>query len=295
MSQCFQREKALGENPGVGAENEMKKAKPAKANVDPINNSAWLDVPAKITPTSLTLPRKLTYDQWAVIGPRIARVRKFATWALCDWLNFGERKYGETFTQAAASTGLEPEYLRILKSVGGAVDPSRRRESLSFTHHRLVAPLDPDLQDKFLSQAEENEWNVEQLRREIKDAAPSPSDRIGEAAQIRYHDDGGGDSTAGDNRGPILIRFDEPVDVYLGPDGVRECTVTLGSPDEESKPEVIEDVVETAFRDVQQSLHRWLHRLSLKAINVLCDRVRQEVDHLRHNEETDATIVEKTK
>jgi hypothetical protein len=47
----------------------------------------------------LPLPKDLSYEKWAEIGPKIGRVRKFCTWALADWLCFGEFRFGETFPQ----------------------------------------------------------------------------------------------------------------------------------------------------------------------------------------------------
>jgi hypothetical protein len=135
----------------------------SKAIIDRVNNSAWLGVRAKMTPVSLTLPDNLSYEQWAEIGPRVAQVKRFTTWALSDWLNHGEQKWGEMYAQAVDATGFEPNYLCIVKSVGAAIDPSRRRESLSFSHHRLVAPLEPDEQTKLLDLAERNQWSRDQL------------------------------------------------------------------------------------------------------------------------------------
>jgi hypothetical protein len=147
------------------AKGQMKRLKP---NLDLIKNH-WLDVPAKITPTSLTLSKDLSYEKWAEIGLRITRVKRFTGWALADWLNFGERKYGQVYTQAVARTGFQADYLAILKHVAANVDPSRRRENLSFTHHRLVASLEPKDQERFLSDAEENDWSQEELREAVRD------------------------------------------------------------------------------------------------------------------------------
>src|SRR5262249_1051461 len=99
----------------------------------------------------------------------IARIKRFTTWALADWLNYGEKRYGETYAQAVDATGLQSDYLAIIKSVGAAVDASRRRESLSFTHHRLVASLEPQEQERFLAEAEKNGWSNEQLREAVRD------------------------------------------------------------------------------------------------------------------------------
>jgi hypothetical protein len=138
-----------------------------KQIIDPVNNS-WLDISAKLTPVSLILPKNLSYEAWAEIGPKIGRVRKFYTWALCDWLNFGEVKYGQTFSQAVDAIGLQPDYLAILKYVGSRVDASRRRESLSFSHHRLIAPLEPQEQERFLSEAEKHRWTRDDMHAAVR-------------------------------------------------------------------------------------------------------------------------------
>jgi hypothetical protein len=138
-----------------------------KQIIDPVN-SLGLDIPAKLTPVSLALPKNLSYEEWASIGPKICRVRSFCTWALCDWLNFGEAKYGQTFSQAADATGLQPDYLAILKYVGSRVDACRRRESLSFSHHRLVAPLEPQEQDRLLSEAERHRWTRDDMHTAVR-------------------------------------------------------------------------------------------------------------------------------
>src|SRR5262249_16906613 len=84
------------------------------------------------------------------------------------WLNHGERKWGEMYVQAVNATGFEPNYLAIIKYVGESVEPSRRREALSFSHHRLVAPLQPAEQETFLAHAEKNKWTRNQLADAVK-------------------------------------------------------------------------------------------------------------------------------
>lgn len=45
---------------------------------------------------------------------------------------------------------------------------SRRRDTLSFTHHAEVAALAEPEQDFWLRKAEEHKWSVKRLRREVK-------------------------------------------------------------------------------------------------------------------------------
>jgi hypothetical protein len=131
---------------------------------------SWLDIPANMTPVSLILPKSLTYEKWADIGQKLTVMNRFTKWALSDWLNYGELKYGETYAQAASATGYAPDYLAIIKYVGGSVDASRRRQNLSFEHHRLVAPLNAEEQECMLAVAESNRWTVAELRTAIQAA-----------------------------------------------------------------------------------------------------------------------------
>jgi hypothetical protein len=128
----------------------------------------------KLTPVSLTLPKSLDYDAWRKMVRKVVLVHKQSTWVLADLLNFGEQKYNEMDVQAIELTEYQPEYLAIIKYVARAVDPSRRRQSLSFSHHRLIASLEPKDQDRFLREAERNAWNCEALRQAIRESKGSP-------------------------------------------------------------------------------------------------------------------------
>ncbi len=59
-------------------------------------------------------------------------------WAIGDWLNYGERRYGEMYAQAVDATGYENGTLRDAKWVSGAYELSIRIYNLSFAHHRIV-------------------------------------------------------------------------------------------------------------------------------------------------------------
>jgi hypothetical protein len=48
--------------------------------------------------------------------------------------------------------------------VASNVDPSRRHERLSWSHHAEVAAVAPDQQDRWLNKAEEDRLSVQDLR-----------------------------------------------------------------------------------------------------------------------------------
>jgi hypothetical protein len=129
----------------------------------------WLNLQgARITPCALILPEDIDFDTWAAMGPKLGKLKRFSTWAVADWLATGEIVFNESYSQACDSTGLDPAYLMILKHVASKVSPERRRESLSFTHHRLVAQLSASEQDKFLDLAERNCWSREVLTEAVR-------------------------------------------------------------------------------------------------------------------------------
>src|SRR5689334_6846561 len=71
----------------------------------------------KFTQLGLKIEDKVPYEQWAQYGRKLALVKKGVQWAIGDWINHGERRYGETYAQAVAETGLSEEVLMNYASV----------------------------------------------------------------------------------------------------------------------------------------------------------------------------------
>lgn len=49
--------------------------------------------------------------------------------------------------------------------LGGEFELSRRRDNLSWSHHREVGGLEPDQQDELLDKAESEDWSIRDMRR----------------------------------------------------------------------------------------------------------------------------------
>lgn len=129
----------------------------------------------------LRLPTGLTYETWAEGGHTLASMRKTLGWWIGDWLNYGEQNYSEQYSQAASETGLHPETLRKYQWVSSRIPYERRRQPpMEYSHHELVAGLDAEQQEFWLNQAEENNWTVSELRRQMKEEQePNPGKRDG--------------------------------------------------------------------------------------------------------------------
>jgi len=133
--------------------------------------------PFTATPTGLVVQdENVPYEVWEAYGDGLRRVEGALQWVIGDWLNFGERKYGETYARALE---LWPEMsyqtLKACRWVAERVEMVRRRTNLSWSHHRDVAALPADEQEKWLTRAELHGWSHKELRKQM---AAAKSDRV---------------------------------------------------------------------------------------------------------------------
>jgi hypothetical protein len=117
----------------------------------------------QLTATALTLDPDTTYGQWEALGVMLGALSHASCWLIGDWLNFGERAYGEKYAQAATDTGLAVSTLQNYASVAGKVPPERRNASLPYSYHAVVAPLEPAAQASWLGRAESEGWTRREL------------------------------------------------------------------------------------------------------------------------------------
>jgi hypothetical protein len=125
----------------------------------------------QICATGLLLPDKLDFDQWKAVGVKLCTIDRAMQWAIGDWWAFGFHSYGQRKAYAAIK---EIPYsfgtLMNLGSVARSVKASFRNEALSFTHHVAVAALEPEDQQKWLTNAAKAKWSVSTLRQAINNS-----------------------------------------------------------------------------------------------------------------------------
>jgi hypothetical protein len=121
-----------------------------------------------LTINSLTLDPTTPYAQWEALGTMLGRLSASSCWLIGDWVEFGERVYGEKYAQAVEETGLAPQTLMNYASVARRVPPPRRRASLPYSYHAVVAPLEPDEQDAWLTKAELDGMSRRALQAAVK-------------------------------------------------------------------------------------------------------------------------------
>ena len=133
-----------------------------------------LSIPQGVTlaTSSLTIGEDLSFEEWAKLGETLKVVHRATLFWIGDWLNYGERKYGEMFAQAIDATYYSLSTLQTAKWVSDRIECSIRMESLTWNHHQLVAPLEPEEQGQWLERAAQGDsggaWSVRKLRSELQ-------------------------------------------------------------------------------------------------------------------------------
>lgn len=133
-------------------------------------------------PTALALPSGLGFDEWQSVGEHLARIERGVSWWYGDWWAYEGHSHSDALQDGLTADEL-PAYqtLRNLGSVAARFPVSRRRDSLSFSHHAEVAKLAPAVADAWLDQAEEHGWSIRELRAELKASAEGSPEEGGPA------------------------------------------------------------------------------------------------------------------
>jgi len=111
---------------------------------------------------------KLSFEEWSDTAERLMFIEASIQWTVGDWLNMGERLYGEMYSQVMKASKLAYQTLANYKWVSSKVEFSCRQENLSYSHHHEVASLAAEEQIKWLQLAKENQWSKQTLRVKIE-------------------------------------------------------------------------------------------------------------------------------
>jgi hypothetical protein len=130
-----------------------------------------------ISETGLAVVKELSFDQWSSLMGTLSRMDTAFQFAIGDALLYGESRYGERYSQAVDVTGQSYQSLANYVWVSKAVDKDRRIAGLSWTHHRVVAKLDPEKQTELLTLAKKNDWTITTLMEEVR-GEPLPKNNL---------------------------------------------------------------------------------------------------------------------
>ncbi len=135
-------------------------------------------LPGKLSRVGWRLAQSMTFEEWIQIGETLRTIKGSLFWWIGDWLNFGEQKWGEMYAQALETTNYDYATLADAKWVASRVELSRRRETLSWSHHRDVAALEAEKQEIWLDKADKNQWSRAELREAIRNKKKKRRGRI---------------------------------------------------------------------------------------------------------------------
>lgn len=121
----------------------------------------------------------MSYADWEAVGFELAKVGKAMQWWIGDWVNYGGKRYGETYKAAIDATGMSYGAVKQFASLCNEFEMCRRRHILSFKHHVEVWSLEPDQQDELLDRAEAEGLSCAKLR-EIVRSMNGGNSKVGE-------------------------------------------------------------------------------------------------------------------
>lgn len=120
--------------------------------------------PGQVTDTSLTLRADMSLYEWGQLMDLLGTLARGVQWHLADVYLHGERHWGDEATQYLS----EPASVMLpLLYVAKQFPVERRRSSLSWAHHELVAHMGHLDQDYWLDVCEEKGWGLPELRKAV--------------------------------------------------------------------------------------------------------------------------------
>jgi hypothetical protein len=116
-------------------------------------------------------------SEWLAAGMRLGAMGRANGWWIGDWIRYGLTRWGEKYSEAARVTGYDTHTLRNMAYVASRFDSSLRRDKLSWSHHAVLAPYEPQKQQHWLDRCEEDRLSVADLKAELRQT------QIGELSQ----------------------------------------------------------------------------------------------------------------
>lgn len=120
-----------------------------------------------LRPTGIEFHGDLSREEWNALGEKLSSVGKSIGFMIGDWINYGEKRYGE-IKDIEKLTGLDYGTLRNFSHVSKRVELSLRNDNLDWYHHAVVAKVkSPEEQRQWLELAAEKNLSVRRLRKSI--------------------------------------------------------------------------------------------------------------------------------
>jgi hypothetical protein len=144
------------------------------ADVAPLELIRTLEDAGALSPSRLDLSSRpdLSLETCTSLAAFFGQINSSSRWWLADLLEYVEMRHGEYVAQVADATGLAPQTIENVISIGKRVPPERRVDGVTFSVHAEVAALPPADQVRWLKVAKEERLTKVELRAKIKPELP---------------------------------------------------------------------------------------------------------------------------
>src|SRR5262245_24495729 len=129
------------------------------------------------------ISKGMSFERWLELGKILAHIESAVQFYIGDYLNIGEKAYGEKYSQAVdeKQAQLWTHYAWVARSVA----PCLRKHDLSYKHYEAVASLDERDQERWLSKAVKNKWGFTSCASESGFSASQSQSSIGTRPTVR--------------------------------------------------------------------------------------------------------------
>ena len=146
----------------------------------------------------LVLPDTLAYDEWSLVGRRIADTTRSVVWCLGDWLVFGQNKYrdshwggrvpSELYARLERETGYAEQTLKNAVTVCRSLPLSRRRDNVTFSHATEIVGRvkDPEDYEGWIDFVSQGGVSVKSLRERLRKEGAANDPEANDTATVSF-------------------------------------------------------------------------------------------------------------
>lgn len=129
---------------------------------------------------------EIEFDEWEKLGNMLFTMSGAMLWYVGDWVNFGEKKFGEKYSQALEITKYDYGTLRNAAYVAARYPIVERHPNLSWRHHADCARFETADRKQILDMAESQGMSSVQLREFLHKQFPSAYKQVTNASVTTF-------------------------------------------------------------------------------------------------------------
>jgi len=129
--------------------------------------------------TAISIRKNISLEEWRDQFLELAQGTRKILWYLGDLAAFGLSRWPQAVKEFIDSSEFEKTTIQTAAWVCRSIEPSRRRDDISFSTHIEVAALSPDRQNFWLNHYAEKKkqgpYSISQFRAEIRQQLADPT------------------------------------------------------------------------------------------------------------------------